>query len=94
MADLIFQMILLSVYFMTVFSFIRKLKHFPGNAMRREIRSFKIQFLMFFIGFLVQAIYIIYMIADPVRNFYGECFRTVIVIVSFLAPIWVIIYAQ
>ena len=94
MFDLTFLIILLLVYFITVLNFTRRLQHFPQKAMRREIASVKCQFITFKIGALFQVLYIVFRIIYKNSRFRGEVFRTVVMLISFLAPVCVILIAQ
>ena len=85
---------LLIIYLVTVMNLFRKLKLFPESIMKKEITSIKRQFLAFLIGSVLQVAYMSYIITRPKASFILEIFRTLIVIVTFLAPIYWIIFAH
>ena len=62
--------------------------------MAGEIKSIKYQFMSFFIGFTLQAIYLSYMISTPKSTFFFECIKTMILLVTFVVPILVILHAH
>ena len=85
---------LLIIYLVTVVNLYRKLKILPQSIMEKEVKSIYRQFIAFFIGFLVQVIYMSYIISYPQASFALEVCKTLIILVTFLAPIYWIIYAH
>ena len=52
--------------------------------------SIKFQFMCYLIGFTIQAIYMICIICVPRATFVGECAKTIVLIISFVAPVFMI----
>lgn len=92
--NLAFRVLFLGIYLATVISLVRKLKLFPPGVLQRELRSIKGQFFAFLLGFTAEAVYLGFMISDPGTSFLFECFKTLILIVSFLLPIFAIVLAH
>ena len=53
--------------------------------------SIKYQFICYQIGFSIQAIYLTYVIIFPDSAFVTEVLKTLVLIISFVAPIFMII---
>ena len=75
------------MYLLTVLTLYRKLKHFPSDSMTAEISSIKLQFIVFFLGFFCQAIYLTKEIISTKSTFVMACCKTVLILVSYLTPI-------
>ena len=58
--DLVFRLIMMIIYAVCISSLSKRLKSFPEDAMRAEVRSIKMQFLSFFIGYIIEEIFEIY----------------------------------
>ena len=89
-----FRIMFLIIYMVTCFKLFRTMKLFPDSIMENEIKSIKRQSLSFLFGFTLQASYLILIIIEDEWTFPLEIFRTAVMIVSFVAPICLLIFAH
>ena len=94
MAHLGFRILFLVIYMVTCFKLFRTLRHYPDSIMEKEIKSIQRQSISFLIGFTLQAVYMILIILADEWTFALEVSRTAIMIISFVAPIWWLIFAH
>lgn len=88
--DLLFRVFLLVTYTITSTRLFKKFEHLPKIAQQKQILSIKYQFLSYLIGFSIQAIYLTYIIISPDSTFATEIIKIIVLIVSFVAPIFMI----
>lgn len=92
--EVAFRVTLEVIYAATVFSLYRKLKFFPQDSMRQEIRSILFQFFSFFIGWTLEMVYEILQIFMPSTTFIFACFNITVVVFSFVQPICQMLYSH
>jgi len=92
--DLFYRVIMAVIYTVTVVKLHRKLKFFPEESMKEEVASIRGQFLSFFLGWLVQAVYEILMIIEPKTSFAFATIKTFITVISFVQPIAHVLWAH
>lgn len=89
-----FRLLMLLVYGTTVAHLYRKLKLFPQNSMRQEVRSILIQFLSFFVGVSLEVSYEIFQIIHEDSTFYTAISNILVTVVSFVQPVFQMLYSH
>ena len=92
--DLVFRFIMMIIYAVCISSLSKRLKSFPEDAMRAEVRSIKLQFLSFFIGYIIEEIFEIYELVTLNSNFAVASVKTFVIIVGFVQPVVHMLYSH
>jgi|ERR1719469_710340 len=94
MLDLIARLVMMIIYVATIIGLLNKLKHFPEEAMREELRSIKMQFASLLLGYTVEEAFEFYELVTLKNNFAVACVKTFVVILGFVQPIVHMLYSH